>query len=119
MHLEELHEYCLSRPFATEEMPFGEDIVVFKIANKIFALMWLDKEPYGFNVKCDPEKAIELREAYPDHVRPGYHMNKTHWNTIYLGALPSDFYKKQIDHSYELIFRSLPQRIRQQFKSAQ
>jgi len=81
MNIEELRDYALSLPEVTESFPFGEDTLVFKVKNKIFLLMSLSGAILQFNVKCDPEYAIELREQYPA-VLPGYHMNKKHWNTI-------------------------------------
>jgi predicted DNA-binding protein (MmcQ/YjbR family) len=107
MNIESLRDYCLSKPGVTESFPFGEETLVFKLKDKIFLLCGL-KNPDGFNVKCDPEKAISLREEY-EEVQPGYHMNKTHWNTVYMnGRLNDTRLMEMIDHSYELIKRSLP-----------
>jgi predicted DNA-binding protein (MmcQ/YjbR family) len=104
MNVEELREYVLQKPFVTEGFPFGEDTLVFKINNKVFLLVSLDATPLQFNVKCDPEKAIELREEFPDAVLPGYHMNKKHWNTIIVeGTLSKMQLKEMIDHSYALV----------------
>ena len=86
-----------------EGFPFGEETLVFKTGGKIFLLIGLDSVELSFNVKCDPDKAIELREAYPDNVLPGYHMNKKHWNTIVAHGLKNAFIKEMIDHSYELV----------------
>jgi len=88
-------------------MPFGEDTLVFKVGNKIFLLISLDKGN-RFNVKCDPELAIELRDRHSE-VIPGFHMNKVHWNTVYMdGNLTRKQLCEMIDHSYSLIFKSLP-----------
>jgi predicted DNA-binding protein (MmcQ/YjbR family) len=107
MNIESLRDYCLSKPGVTESFPFGEETLVFKLKDKIFLLCGL-KNPDRFNVKCDPEKAISLREEY-EEVQPGYHMNKTHWNTVYMnGRLNDTRLMEMIDHSYELIKRSLP-----------
>ena len=107
MNIESLRDYCLSKPGVTESFPFGEETLVFKLKDKIFLLCGL-KNPDRFNVKCDPEKAISLREEY-EEVQPGYHMNKTHWNTVYMnGRLNDTRLVEMIDHSYELIKRSLP-----------
>ncbi len=107
MNIESLRDYCLSKPGVTESLPFGEETLVFKLKDKIFLLCGL-KNPDRFNVKCDPEKAISLREEY-EEVQPGYHMNKTHWNTVYMnGRLNDTRLMEMIDHSYELIKRSLP-----------
>ena len=104
MDIESLREYVLQKPSVTEGFPFGEDTLVFKVKNKIFLLFALDCSPLRFNVKCDPEKALELRETFPLHVLPGYHMNKKHWNTIIVdGVLPARELKKMVDHSYQLV----------------
>lgn len=107
MNIETLRNYCIAKPGVTESFPFGEDTLVFKIADKIFLLTNLSK-PNRFNVKCDPEQAIILREEYSEII-PGYHMNKRHWNTVYLdGNLPEQLILQQINQSYDLIFKSLP-----------
>jgi predicted DNA-binding protein (MmcQ/YjbR family) len=103
MNIESLREYCLSKPGAEETMPFGPDTLVFKVNGKIFLLTGMDDEPLSFNVKCDPDKAIELREQFAC-VLPGYHMNKKHWNTIIVdGSVPSKQIKEWIDDSYSLV----------------
>jgi predicted DNA-binding protein (MmcQ/YjbR family) len=103
MDIESLREYCLSKPGAEESFPFGPDTLVFKVNGKLFLLTGLDEEVLSFNVKCDPEKAIELREEY-SCVKPGYHMNKKHWNTIVVdGSVSSKILKEWIDHSYGLV----------------
>jgi predicted DNA-binding protein (MmcQ/YjbR family) len=104
MDIEALRAYVLQKPGVTEGFPFGEDTLVFKIKEKIFLLTGLDSSPLQFNVKCDPDKAIELREEYPDSILPGYHMNKKHWNTVIVdGSVPSRLLKELIDHSYDLV----------------
>ncbi|MHC1703622.1 MAG: MmcQ/YjbR family DNA-binding protein [Tenuifilaceae bacterium] len=106
MNIEEIREYCLSKKGATECFPFDELTLVFKVGEKMFALSNLDGEP-SINLKCDPEKAIELREEYSS-IEPGYHMNKSHWNTVYLnGSVPEKLIKDLINHSYDLIINSL------------
>ena len=103
---EDIRDYCLSKPGATEGLPFGPEVLVFKVKDKIFLLLRLDRHPINFNVKCDPDKAIELREGYPA-VQPGYHMNKKHWNTIIVdGSLNTKLLHEFIDDSYELVVRS-------------
>ncbi|HET9056106.1 MAG TPA: MmcQ/YjbR family DNA-binding protein [Chitinophagaceae bacterium] len=103
MDIEILREYCLQKADATEELPFGPDVVVFKARGKMFLLLPLDTEEVQFNVKCDPALAVELREEY-DCVKPGYHMNKKHWNTVVVdGTLTSKQLKEMIDRSYELV----------------
>ncbi|MGV3561495.1 MmcQ/YjbR family DNA-binding protein [Larkinella arboricola] len=114
MNIETLRDYCLSKPSATESMPFGDETLVFKVGGKIFALTSLDAEPLTVNLKCDPELAVDLREQF-DAVRPGYHMNKKHWNTVIIdSSIRESDLKKWIDHSYELIVKSLPKAARQE-----
>lgn len=104
MNIELLREYILQKPFVTEGFPFGEDTLVFKVKEKIFFLAGLDSAPLQFNVKCNPDKALELREEYPETVLPGYHMNKKHWNTIIVdGRLTAKQLKEMIDDSYNLV----------------
>ncbi len=104
MNIETLREYILQKPSVTEGFPFGEDTLVFKVKEKIFFLAGLDSSPLEFNVKCDPDKAIELREEFPESVLPGYHMNKKHWNTIIVdGRLSAKQLKEMIDDSYTLV----------------
>src|SRR2546422_11482150 len=108
MDLEQFREYCLAKPHATEGTPFGETVLVFKVAGTIFALAALDEIPATVNLKCDPDLALELRDRY-EQVRPGYHMNKKHWNTVELDSgIPDVELRKMIDHSYELVVKSLP-----------
>jgi len=109
MDIVELRDYCMSKPNVTESLPFDEDTLVFKVNGKMFALTNLTGDLY-INLKCDPEKAINLREVYPA-VEPGYHMNKTHWNTIWIdGSIPSSLIKEWIDHSYELVNKAKTQK---------
>ena len=107
MTLDALRDYCLGLPGATEGQPFGPDVLAFKVRGKLFALAGLDGPPFRVNLKCDPEAAAELRERYAA-VEPGYHMNKRHWNTVALqsDASPDDL-QAWIDHSYDLVVRSL------------
>lgn len=113
MNIEELREYCLSKPGVTEEFPFDEDTLVFKVKGKMFALTGLNDIEHMVNLKCDPDYATELREQYPNEVLPGYHMNKKHWNTVaYSGGLKNDFVKRLVDHSYELVVNSLPGKLK-------
>ena len=108
MDIEQLRDYCLSKPGAEEGFPFGEETLVFKVNNKIFLLTSLEKQPVQFNVKCDPEKAIELREEYPC-ILPGYHMNKKLWNTIIIdGTLNTQQLKGFIDYSFKLVSGEKP-----------
>jgi predicted DNA-binding protein (MmcQ/YjbR family) len=110
LNVEELRDYCLQKPGTTEGLPFGEETLVFKVAEKIFLLIGLT-EGNRFNVKCDPELAIELRERYPE-VIPGYHMNKKLWNTVYMdGSLTRRQLCEMIDHSYEQVVKSLSKKL--------
>jgi len=113
MNIEELREYCIAKKGVTEGFPFDEVTLVFKVGGKMFGLTNLDGEP-SVNLKCDPEKSVELREQYAAIV-PGYHMNKLHWNTVYMdGALPDNLLKELIDLSYELVLASLPKAKREE-----
>jgi predicted DNA-binding protein (MmcQ/YjbR family) len=104
MNVEVLRDYVLQKPLVTEGFPFGEETLVFKVNNKIFLLVSLDASPLQFNVKCDPDHAIELREEYPENVLPGYHMNKKHWNTIIVdGHLAKKLLLQFVDDSYKLV----------------
>ena len=112
MDLESFREYCLNKPHVTEGTPFGEDVLVFKVAGKIFALAPLDEVPARANLKCDPDLALELRDRY-EQVQPGYHMNKKHWNTVEIDSeIPEPELRRMIDHSYELVVKSLPKAAR-------
>lgn len=103
MHIEELREFCLSLPGTDEGFPFGEDTLVFKVKGKLFLLTSLTASPLQFNVKCDPEKAIELRDEH-SCIIPGYHMNKKHWNTVIIdGSLPNKMLRQMIEDSYHLV----------------
>ena len=112
MNIEELRDYCLQKHGVTESFPFGPETLVFKVGEKVFLLTGLDTAN-RFNVKCNPERAVELREQYSE-VQPGYHMNKQHWNTVYMdGALTRKQLCDMIDHSYQLVVDSLPKKIKQ------
>ncbi len=113
MNIEEFREYCLQKKGVTEETPFDEFTLCFKVGGKIFALTDMESKPLSFNVKCDPDKAITLREQF-DSVKPGYHMNKKHWNTILAdGSVNRQLLQEWIDHSYDLVVASLPKPQRQ------
>ena len=114
MDLKEFREYCLKKPGATEGTPFGEGVLVFKVAGKIFALAALDEIPVTVNLKCDPDLALELRDRY-EQVRPGYHMNKRHWNTVEIDSgIPEAELRKMIEHSYDSVMRALSKAQRDQ-----
>lgn len=104
MNTETVRSFALQLPDVEETLPFGPDNLVFKVNGKMFLLLSLDASPLSFNVKCDPDEAVELREQYPDSVLPGYHMNKKHWNTIVIdGVLSSQQLQKCIADSYHLV----------------
>ncbi|OOG71767.1 MmcQ/YjbR family DNA-binding protein [Flavobacterium sp. A45] len=114
MNLENYYEYCLSKKGVTEHFPFDEDTLVFKVGGKMFALSSLlqwEKGAPSVNLKCDPERAQELRAEY-DAIQPGFHMSKIHWNTIAVNQdVPDALLKELIDHSYDLVFKSLTKKI--------
>ncbi|NJB87700.1 putative DNA-binding protein (MmcQ/YjbR family) [Lewinella marina] len=113
MNLETFRAYCLAKPATTESLPFGPDTLVLKVAGKMFALTGLDAEDFRINLKCEPQRAIELRERHPEIV-PGYHMNKRHWNTVRVeqGQFTDAFVESLIDHSYDLVVAGLPKKVR-------
>lgn len=113
MHIETFRDYCLAKKGVEETFPFDEVTLVFKVMGKMFAITGLDAEEFKVNLKCDPERAISLREEYPDDVFPGWHMNKHHWNTVrFEGSLDHALLLELIDHSYDLIVQSLPKKVR-------
>ena len=113
MNIEEFREYCLTKPGTTEELPFDEDTLVFKVAGKMYALCSISEFNGGITLKCEPALAIELRELY-DQVQPGYHMSKIHWITVLPEAgIPNDLLVTWIDNSYALVAGKLPKNQRQ------
>lgn len=116
MNIETFRAYCLSKKGCTEGFPFDETTLVFKVMNKMFALTDLEGD-FTVNLKCDPELAIELRERY-SFVLPGYHMSKIHWNTIVVNhALPDQLLREWVDHSYNLVVKSLPKKVQQELNN--
>lgn len=116
MNIEEFREYCMDKPGVTEEFPFDETTLVFKVMGKMFALTNLDGD-WSLALKCDPDWAIELRELYPA-IRPGYHMSKVHWNTIVMdGSLSSKLILELVDHSYQLVVNKLPSKLKEELKT--
>ena len=107
MNIEEFRAYCLTKKAAVEEMPFGPDTLAFKVMGKIFASSGLQRLPTQVNLKCEPEKAAELRERYDGLIIPGYHMNKRHWNTLLIESLSPELLTQLIDHSYNLVVEKL------------
>lgn len=119
MYLEQIRTYCLSKPGVEEGTPFGPDNLVMKVMGKMFAIIsvGLDEE-LRINLKCNPERAVELRERFPDQIVPGYHMNKQHWNTVKLETgLPMKLVSELIDHSYELIVQSLTKKLQAELEA--
>lgn len=113
MHIEAFRQYCLAKKGVTEEFPFDEQTLVFKVMGKMFALTGLEHEEFTVNLKCDPDRSAELRDEYSD-VRPGYHMSKLHWNTVaFEGELTDDFLRELIDHSYDLVVKGLRKKDRE------
>jgi predicted DNA-binding protein (MmcQ/YjbR family) len=107
MTASELRRWCLARPGATEDFPFGDEVSVFKVAGKMFALSILGSQPLQVSVKCDPELAERLRLTYPT-IRPGYHLNKRHWNTITLdGSISDEMVVQMLEDSYDLVVAGL------------
>ncbi|MDT7829419.1 MmcQ/YjbR family DNA-binding protein [Pricia sp. S334] len=114
MNIEEFRNYCLSKKGVTEQLPFGPDALVFKVMGKMFALSALERLPPQVNLKCDPERAISLREEHDGDIVPGYHMSKTHWNTLYLDHLSPKLIVELVDHSYDLVVAKLTQRAKRE-----
>jgi predicted DNA-binding protein (MmcQ/YjbR family) len=114
MQIEAFCDYCLAKPFTSSDTPFDEITVVFRVANKIFALTHLDPDHFTVNMKCDPTWAEELREQY-EAVEPGFHMNKKHWNTVHFQSdAPQELLLQLIDKSYQLVYDSLPSKIKKE-----
>ena len=114
MYVEQFRDYCLSKVGVTEEFPFDEHTLVFKVMGKVFAIVPLERNPSQANLKCDPERAQRLREEYDGLIYPGFHMNKKHWNTILLAErLPSKLVVELIDHSYDLVVAKFTKALRQ------
>ena len=117
MNIEEFRDYCLAKPGTTEETPFGPDTLVFKVLGKMYALTGIETFEF-INLKCDPEYAVELREQYDGSIRPGYHMNKKQWNSVYTdGVVPDNLIRQLIDDSYTLIVAKLPKKDQEHLKT--
>ena len=116
MNVEGIRQICIAKKGVTEGFPFDELTLVLKVGGKMFALLNLDKD-LSVNLKCDPERAIDLRERY-EAILPGYHMNKQHWNTVMLdGSVPKNLLLEMIDHSYDLVFKSLSKNVRSEVEN--
>ena len=114
MNIEEFREYCIAQKGVSEELPFGPDTLVYKVMGKMFALTGLDSEIFTVNLKCNPNRAIELREEF-DYIVPGYHMSKIHWNTVNAEYCPTKQLKELIDHSYDLVLSGLTKKQKEAF----
>jgi predicted DNA-binding protein (MmcQ/YjbR family) len=112
MEIDEIRDHLLGMPGARESTPFGEDTLVYKVGGKMFALIGIEWLPPRVNLKCDPERAIELREAHPEGVLPGYHMNKSHWNTVVLTEVPRALVLELCEHSRDLVVAGLTRKAR-------
>ena len=117
MYIDEFVEYCLSKPGVEESFPFDEDTLVMKVMGKMWALTSLTDQPFRINLKCDPERAVQLREEH-EEIIPGWHMNKKHWNTVIVGAgmLEQSLILELIDHSYTLVIKGLTKAKKQELE---
>ena len=111
MNIEAYRNYCLSKKGVTEEFPFDSETLVFKVMGKMFALCSLERVPLSANLKCDPDRAIELREQYDGAITGGYHMSKVHWNTCVLEELPPKLTLELTDHSYDLVVSKMTKKL--------
>ncbi|MRI00613.1 MmcQ/YjbR family DNA-binding protein [Kriegella sp. EG-1] len=112
MNIEEFRQYCLKKKGVTEEFPFDEHTLVFKVMGKMFALSGLVRLPPQVNLKCDPDRALELREMHDGNIFPGYHMSKKHWNTLLIENLSPQLIVELIDHSYDLVVSKMTKKLR-------
>ena len=117
MNIEDFRNYCLDKKGVTEEFPFDEHTLVFKVMGKMFALVPLERLPSQANLKCDPERAIVLREEYDGVITPGYHMSKVHWNTLFLEQLSPKLITELIDHSYDLVVSKFTKKLRDELNN--
>ncbi|WP_336961644.1 MmcQ/YjbR family DNA-binding protein [Chryseobacterium contaminans] len=116
MDANEILDYCLAKKAVTESFPFDNETLVLKVDTKMFLLMGLERQPLSINVKTDPEWSAELREQYPQ-ITGAYHMNKTHWNSVSVDGLKRDLIFKLIDHSYDLVFKSLTKKVQNEINN--
>lgn len=118
MHIEAFRDYCLAKKGVTESFPFDEQTLVFKVMGKMFAICGLERIPSQVNLKCDPERSVELRTRYDGLIMPGWHMSKLHWNTVMIEAnLPPKLITELIDHSYDLIVAGLTKKLKEELKN--
>ena len=117
MDVDSFRNYCLAKKGVTEELPFGPDALVFKVMGKMFALAALESVPFKVSLKCDPEKALTLRDEYPDYIEGAYHMNKKHWNSLQVESLPPQLVQDLTDHSYLLVVSGLTKKLQQELQN--
>ncbi|MDE3742642.1 MmcQ/YjbR family DNA-binding protein [Maribacter polysaccharolyticus] len=117
MNIEAFRDYCIAKKGITEEFPFDEHTLVFKVMGKMFALVPLERVPSQANLKCDPERAISLREEYDGMITPGYHMSKVHWNTLFIEELPDALVKDLVDHSYDLVVSKFTKKLKAELEA--
>lgn len=117
MNVESFRMYCLSKKAVTEEFPFDEETLVFKVMGKMFALCGLEHVPFQIALKCDPERALNLRDEYDGRITEAYHMSKKHWNSVHASALPEALVKELIDHSYNLVVSGLTRKQQQELQN--
>lgn len=117
MNIEAFREYCMSKKGVTEAFPFDADTLVFKVMGKMFAVCGLERVPLAVNLKCDPDRSVELREMHDGAITPGWHMNKTHWNTCVLESLPVSLLIGLTDHSYNLVVSKMTKKLQAELKA--
>lgn len=118
MNIEDFRDYCLAKKGVTESFPFDEQTLVFKVMGKMFALCGLEHTPSRVNLKCDPERSVELRAAHDALITPGYHMSKLHWNTVVIESnLPRDLILELINHSYDLVVSKLTKKVKTELEN--
>ena len=117
MDIETLRSYCISKKGVSEDFPFDDVTLVFKVMGKMFALVSLERLPLQVNLKCNPEKAIELREEHDGAILPGYHMSKVHWNTLIVEKISAKLILELIDHSYDLVVSKLTKKLKDELAS--
>jgi len=115
MNIEAFREYCLCKKGVTEDFPFDEKTLVFKVMGKMFALSGLERTPSQVNLKCDPDRGVLLREQFDGTIIPGYHMSKIHWNTLFIESLPPKLVLELIDHSYNLIVAKFTKKLKAEY----
>ncbi|MEY4541872.1 MAG: hypothetical protein RLZZ306_3629 [Bacteroidota bacterium] len=116
MNIEEFREYCIVKSGVTEELPFGPDTLVYKVMGKMFALTPLESESFKVSLKCNPSKAIELRDEF-EFITGAYHMNKTHWNTVNGDLCPTKLLKELTNHSFDLVVSMFPKKLKVEFEN--